>query len=292
MMVSYVSVNGDLLPPNEFGFSPANRAFRYGDGVFETIRLEQGRVLWGERHYWRLRRSAVLLQMNWNQQLTLPVFTKTLRSLYETNHPDGESARLRFSLFRSEGGYYTPLKDDTQFIIESEPLTGEPYIFNERGLTLGLYQAQQKSADAYASLKTSSALLYVMASLYKKKLGYDDCVIVNQDGMVTEATSSNIFIVKNGQLITPDINQGCVEGIMRSVVIDLAEANDIIINTSPVTMNNLRDAHEVFLTNAIQGLVWVRCFEDKLYGNTLSRQLAALLQEKTMHDHGLQSLHK
>ncbi len=285
MMNSYVSVNGELVHPGLCILSPANRAFRYGDGVFETIRLEQGQVLWGERHYLRLRRSAALLKMNLDAQFTLPVFAKLLKALYDANHPGGESARLRFALFREDGGYYSPVRDDARFIIESETLAGECYALNEFGLTLGLYSAQRKSTDAFASLKTSSALLYVMASLYKKTHGYDDCVIVNQDGTVAEATSSNIFIVKGGQLYTPGTNQGCVEGVMRSVLIDLAGANGLSLHESVVTIDDLRAAEEVFLTNAISGLAWVRSFENSLYANTFSRHLSALLQAKTNHDH-------
>lgn len=292
MMVYYFSDNGALVHPKSFGLSPVNRAFRYGDGVFETIRMEQGHVLWGERHYLRLRKSAVLLQMNWDVQFTLPVFIKALKSLYDTNHPGGEHARLRFALFREDGGYYTPTRDNPRFIIESAALSGERYALNVHGLTLGLYPEQCIIADTFSSLKTSSAMLYVMASLYKKKHGYDDCVIVNQIGHVAEATSSNLFIVKSGQLYTPGVNQGCVEGIMRSVVIELAETGGLQVFESPVTMDDLNSADEVFLTNAIQGLTWVRCFGSRLYGHAMTKRLSGLLQEKTNHDHGLKCLHE
>lgn len=274
-----VSVNGTLMKYEEMQLSKSNRAFKYGDGIFETIRLEQGRILWADMHFQRLQRSAALLKYSWDPDFDKARFLQVIGELYHANHAGMPAVRIRFAMFRHAGGYYTPLSSDVSYIIESESLTGNAYPWNPTGLSIGIYPEQQKMAGPYASLKTSSALLYVLAALYKQEMGLDDCLIMNNLGHIAEGISSNIFLVKGGQVITPSLDQACVDGIMRRVLIELLLLKEVPVLETVVDTALLTDADEVFMTNAIQGISQVSQYGNKQYSHDFSRQCRAWLTE-------------
>ncbi len=274
------SLNGQLIQQDAFALSPANRAFRYGDGVFETIRVAGGRVLWAPLHFARVTKAAATLCLNLPEQWALPYFEEVITALSTTNHGKGCHARVRFSLFREDGGRYAPITNNAAFLIESEGLDQGLFELNNKGLLIGIYPEIRKPANMLSSLKSINAQLYVLASIYKRNKDLGDILILNEEGFVAEATSSNIFLVKGGRLITPAPDQGAVEGIMQQVICRLATDNDILVKACPVSPDDLLAADEIFLTNAIQGIRWVMGFRQKRYYNNFSRKMMALLNDQ------------
>lgn len=272
----FISTNGLLRRADRCSLSPANRSFRYGDGIFETIRVSNQQILWSKIHYSRLVQASNMLEMNIDETFTHAYFNSVISKLYQANHPNGEAARIRFSLFRNDGGYYTPERLDASFIIESEKLPTELYVLNQSGLSLTTYPLQKKPSDSFSMIKSSSALLYVMASRYRQKEGYDDCLILNTDGFVAEATSSNVFLYKDGVLYTPGLDQACVDGVMRRVICRLAPEMGYQVVEKAMRISEFEAAEELFLCNAISGVKWVGQFNHSRYGNTL----AGMLQER------------
>lgn len=191
-----------------------------------------------------------------------------------------KSARVRLSVFREDGGLYTPETNGIGWIIEAEPMDDEDYIFAERGLKIDIYQEYRKGVNRLSNLKSSNALLYVLAALYKKEKGLDDCVLVNQQYNVIETVSANLFAVKNGVLYTCPIGEGCVDGVMRSVIMDIARENRIAVYEVPMPMSVLFNSDEVFLTNAVKGVSWVAEYKGKRYTNATCQKLQELLNEK------------
>lgn len=279
MKEPYISYNGTCIPRKDFGISPANRSFRYGDGVFETIRVEDGTMLWASTHYQRLRRSAAILQMILPGSFGPEAMREQVLELYHKNHPDGGSARVRFSLFRSDGGLYTPTSNLTAHIIESDEVPGQGYSFPAEGLKVDIYPDLGKPLGAMSNLKTSSALMFVMASLYKTRENLDDCLILNHHGAIAEATSSNVFLVRGQELLTPGLDQDCVDGVMRSVIIELAKSNGLEAREAPLILGQVEHADELFLTNTISGISWVRRFRHVTYKNHVAAQLSEVLNE-------------
>lgn len=274
------SLNGQLIQQDAFALSPANRAFRYGDGVFETIRVADGRVLWSPLHFARVSRAAEALHLNLNKNWSLPYFEQAIIALTRTNHGEGCHARVRFSLFREDGGRYAPITNNAAYLVESESLDQGFFDLNYKGLLIDLYPEIRKPANMLSSLKSINAQLYVLASIYKRDKDLGDILIMNEKGFVAEASSSNIFLVKSGRLITPAPDQGAVEGIMQQVVCRLATDNDILVKACPVSPDDLLAADEIFLTNAIQGIRWVMGFRQKRYYNNFSRKMMALLNDQ------------
>lgn len=279
-MSGFLSLNGKIIHRDELYISTQNRAFRYGDGVFESIRLQYPEVLWADLHFQRLQKAISILHFRMMPDWSFDVFKKSLLDLYAANSITTKAARVRLSLYRNDGGLYTPYSNNASILIEMELLDNENFTLNAIGIDLGMYQDIRKPLNALSGLKSANALLYVLASMYKRDKGFGDVLILNDEGMIAEATSSNIFIVSNESLYTPPISQACVEGVMRAVVIGLAQDLFIPVHETTISPLDLEDADEVFLTNAIQGIRWVKHFNHKRFKNKLASELIAALNNK------------
>jgi branched-chain amino acid aminotransferase len=135
----------------------------------------------------------------------------------------------------------------------------------------------KKSLDQFSKFKTINSLLYVQAAIYANQNNFNDSLILNGEGNIIESSSSNVFIASNGVLYTPPLDDGCVGGIMRMNVINLAINNGIKVYEYSLKPQNLLIADEVFLTNAIKGIEWVGGFQNKRYYNSLSRKIIDFL---------------
>lgn len=275
-----LSFNGKIISRSEFCLSPANRAFRYGDGLFESICIRQGKILWETEHYQRLSKGADLLKLNLHPEWSQEFFNKTITSLFNVNHKNNASARIRLTLFRNDGGLYTPFTNNASFLVESEPLDNNHFVLNTKGINVAIYSDIPKQYNILSGIKSINAQLYVLASIFKRHYGYGDALIINEEGMISEATASNVFIYKKGKLITPPLSQACVEGIMRAIVIKIVNESGVSFEEAKISPDNLVEADELFLTNAITGIKWVKEFSGKKYSNKLSTELIDKINDK------------
>ncbi len=275
MPITYINYNGNIIEASQPVFTAANRAFRYGDALFETIRLMQGEILFFEKHLSRLSRSMDLLRMNPNDDLTFHNLYLSIRHLDQVNNLKG-NGRIRLEVFRNDGGLYTPHSNDVSYIIETSLVTNKEYILNEHGLKIELYTDIKKPVSRLSNLKSSNALYYVMAGLHKNSTNTGDCLVLNTDGRIAEAISSNIFLVEGGKVLTPALTEACVAGVMRESVIEHLQSHRIPLIEKGITVEDLLKADEIFLTDVIHGMRWVSAFRNKRYFNNFSR---ALLQE-------------
>jgi branched-chain amino acid aminotransferase len=232
-----------------------NRAFIYGDLLFETIKIEQGKPMLSSLHYTRLTSSACLLKFD--MQLSFETFEQAIVDALNGQ----QTARVRFTLYRDSEGFYTPHTHKTAFTIEVFPLPDK----KNEGITIGLYTDLYKSCHELSNLKTGNALIYVMAGIWAKENGFDDAMLLNEHGCICEATSSNIFLVKNDKVFTPALTEGCVDGVMRSHIISQLKQGEYDIKETVIAMEQLLDADHVFLTNAVQGIVPVKQFGSKIF---------------------------
>ncbi len=279
-----LSFNGHLVSRKDFHLSTANRAFRYGDGVFESMRIRHGQIMWLIHHYQRLSRSIAALHMNMHDDWSAEYFEKTIKALCNVNHSPEGSARVRLSVFRNDGGLYTPFTNNASYIIESETVDQANYVLNTKGISVVPYEEIKKACNILSPLKSINAQLYVLAAIYKRNLGFGDALILNEEGLVAEATSSNVFVYKAGKLTTPALSQACVEGVMRAVIIEIAHQNGIPAVETKISLDDLASAEEVFLTNAVQGIRWVKEFKGKRFGNEMAEWLTTQLNERAMKE--------
>ncbi len=216
-------------------------------------------------HITRLKLGMTVLRMNVPAEFnTENMFEQIMLLLKHNSH--APNARIRLTVFRNEGGYYSPETNDISFLIESTELDST-YLLNQKGFWVDVYKDIKKSINKLANIKTGNALLYVMAGLAKQSMKLDDCFIINEKGIICESINSNIFIVKNGTLFTPPLSDGCVAGVMRKQIITLASQHKILVFETTQTDYTLSTADEVFLTNSISGLLWVGQYKQKYYTN-------------------------
>lgn len=272
----YCILNGHLISIYEPSVGFDNRAFRFGDSLFESIRICNNQVMFLKDHMTRLKLGMTVLRMNVPAEFTSANLQEMIVQLCKHNAA-APHVRVRLTVFRQNGGYYTPETNDISFLIETEELPNN-YELNQKGLWVDLYTDIKKSINKLSNIKTGNALMYVMAGLSKQSMKLDECFILNDQGNICESISGNIFLVKNGTLYTSPLSEGCVAGVMRKQIIAIATENKILTFESPITNYTLMNADEVFLSNSIKGVQWVGQFREKFYTNKMAQFFTQKLQ--------------
>jgi len=258
----YYLNNGDLQVDEKL-FGVTDRAWQFGDGIFESIRVSESKVLLMELHADRLARSAKML--GW----LLPIFwSKDFweeQILFLCQKNNWKNARIKIVVYRDCGGAYLPENDTISWIMHGEELPSKKFELNLEGLSTIEFSLLPKPSDILSIIKTTSALRYVQAARFALQNGVDDVLLTNQFGRFCEASSSNLFIVRENVLTTPPLSEYCLDGVMRSHILKLAKENGIEVDELPILKEDLIYADEVFICNAIKGIRWVSSFEENSY---------------------------
>jgi|JI9StandDraft_2_1071091.scaffolds.fasta_scaffold08985_4 branched-chain amino acid aminotransferase len=237
--------NGFWVDDTTQAFNLNHRITRYGDGFFETILVVDGQPAWAELHYKRLTKSALLLGLILPADFSFSSFQSTIIQLSEKHVAPYQ--RIRVVVYRNGSGTYLPTSNYAGVFI-----TSQAHSFDSDCLQLanvGIYEAITKPMNVLSALKSSNALLYVLASNFAKENSFDDVVLLNAAGRVCEATSSNLFVIKDDKIFTPSVTEGCVEGVLRTVLL-----NHFKMEETQITVEQLATADSVFLSNTIQGV--------------------------------------
>jgi len=277
-MKQHIYHKGEYFLSDEPILYSNNRALRFGDALFETIRLINGKPQMLKDHLTRMTKGLNVLKMQAPLNFEVGYIENIITELSKKNNLLKDS-RVRFTVYRKEGEHYTPDSNATDYLIETTPLEDMGYVLNAKGLTIDLFSDFKKSKNTLSSIKSANSLLFVLAGIYKKENNLDDCIILNDSMQIVEAISSNIFAVKNGVLYTPPIADGCVEGVMRKRIIEIAQTNKIAVYENSIMQNVLLGSDELFLTNSINGIKWVVAYKQKRYFNTTSKKIIELLNK-------------
>lgn len=277
-MSAFINFNGQILPAQSAVIKASNRAFRYGDSLFESMRMMKGRLNFANAHAERLQQGMKALRIDGYSQMDAYFIKEKAQELVQRNKC-GKNARIRISVYRDAEGFYAPSQNTMGYVMEATRIDEPYYTSNAKGLIMDVYDELPKSINAFSNLKTGSALSYVMAGVFKTKNSLDDAFILNQKGNLCESISANVFVWYDGQLYTPALSEGCIAGVMRQAVMKLAVENNIPLTEAEISPEILNEADEVFLTNATQGIQWVMGFGNKRYFNELSRKLMGKLND-------------
>ena len=275
-MVLYVNNNGTIFPNDAPTIHAGNRGHLYGDGVFESIRIMTGKPINIQNHVARMIQGANVLKINTPTYYSAAFFEEKILELIEKSGIK-EGGRCRMSIDRATGGAYLPDSNDSTFYIEVYPYNVSHFELNAKGLEVDIYRDIKLHKNFLSNYKTKTGIPYIMASICANDLGLDDLFLTNEKGNILESGSFNIFIVSNGVLYTPGLEEGCIAGTMRMQIINLAVKNNIKIYECSILPQNLLSADEVFFTNAIRGINWVGAYRTKRYQNNMSRRLVVLL---------------
>ena len=274
----YVNNNGDILENDGYTIKTGNRGYLYGDGVFESIRILDGRPINMVNHITRMLEGAIKLKMRPPSFFTLDFFEERIVELCKKSGIT-EGGRCRISIDRSSGGTFFPDSNEVEFYIEAYPTDINKFELNQRGVEIDIFMELKKDKTSLSNFKTKNGLIYILAAISAKEKGLDDYLITNYSGGILECTSSNLFVVSNGVLYTPGLEEGCLAGTMRMQVINLAISNGIKVYECNILPQNLLVADEIFLTNAINGITWVSGYRTKRYFNNTARRMVDLLNQ-------------
>lgn len=260
----FINYNGNLINENDPIIGANNRGLRYGDGLFETISYKKGNFVLLEAHLNRLWLGMELLKFDIPKLFNKTYILDQLNKLVSKNKH--LPARIRLMVFRGDGGLYDPENLKPNFVIQSWPLHTATHELNNNGLDLCIYRDARKCCDAFANIKHNNYLPYLMGALHAKTQQCNDAIILNQEGNVCDSTIANIFLIKDKRIFTPSLQQGCVAGTMRAFLIETLQLLDYEIVETAVSIDLLASADEVFLTNAIYNIRWVKSIENNQYG--------------------------
>lgn len=264
MMNLYFNLNGKVFSSDEKVIHADNRSFRYGEGLFETIRLHNNHIpLWNE-HFNRLYLSLPRLYFLLPAHFTSEFLKREVLSLAEKNKCS-RAARVRITVFKGEGGLWDVPASQFNYLIQCWPLEKQEFSMNENGLDIGVFDAGWKSCDTFSNLKNNNYLLYATAAQCAKQQKWNEALVLNQYKRICDATIANVFFVKNNMVYTPSLAEGCVAGVMRSYLLQQLKLAGIKTEEDEFTAADIMNAEEIFLTNAFYGIRWVKSFADKVY---------------------------
>lgn len=273
-----VIYNGKFLDDSKPVLPINNRAFHYGDGLFESFRVVNGKACFLPIHFNRALKGLEAMSIDPPEGIDVDRFQELVAELIKKNNISA-GGRGRFTVFRAGPGHYQPKGNEANHTIEMYEYVDNKYTLNQVGHTVDIYPEIKKPVNSLSVYKTLNCQVYIMASLWCKKNDLSDCLLLNDKGNIIETSCANIFIVSNGVLYTPHLDDGCVGGTMRMQVINSALEHDIKVYECSLTPQNLLAADEVFLTNAVKGIQWVRGYRTKRYFHKISDQLVEKINQ-------------
>lgn len=237
--------------------SSASRGLRFGDGCFETMKIINGKLILKELHFERLFSSLETLQFKIPKNFSADEFEKQIIEL-ATKNGHLQLGRIRLTSFGSDGGLYDAESHTPNYIIESFAISKTIGTFNDNGLVIDIFKDARKAADNFSHIKSNSFLPYVQAANWAKRNQLNDAIVLNAYDRVADTTIANLFIVSDGIIKTPALNEGCISGVMRKYLLQHCRKEGLPIEETQITVDDVENANEVFLTNAIRGIKWVK----------------------------------
>lgn len=274
-----INYNGTITTFSELDSNDISRASKYGDAVFETIRMREGKLLFIEDHYFRLMASMRILRMPIPMEFTPEFFVEEAEKLAE--EVAVTNGRLRLQVVRKATGKYTPSSDQSAtWWMELEELEEADYSWSEQGLTVELFKDHYVQPGLLSTIKSSNSLVYVLAGVFAQENGYDAMLLVNDKKMLVEANAANVFVLKDGVLKTAPLEDGALRGVFRKNLLAWAKEIGLEIKEESINPFELQKADEIWLTNTITGVQWVEKYRKRTYSGEKAKAMVELLGRK------------
>ena len=249
--------NGERIEKSDSLLQWDNRAFRYADAFFESMRVIDGKLLLWKYHYNRILFAWTILKMP--KSLSSEELSQSIRRALKESEIEHGMVRLIF--YRKAGGKYLPDNLSFDYVMEIQQGANH-YPEQNNTYKVGSFGDIPKHPSLLQSFKSTQAGIYTLAALYAKEQHWDDALLLNPTNMLVEATSSNIFLRYKGALITPPLIDGCVRGVVREALIDFCYEHKQVLVEESFGEPELQQAEEVFLSNAFWGIRVVSQFQN------------------------------
>lgn len=275
-----VNFNGTLLLKQDSKLTIENRAYKYGDGLFETLKVVNGKIFFWEDHYFRLMASMRILRMEIPMSFTMEFLEAEILKTVEANDLLKSTARVRLNVDRGEGGKYLPTNEAVvNFSIVVEPHSNPFYtIDNKATYIVDLYKDYFMAPGLLSGLKSNNKAIQVIGSIYAKENDFDNCLVLNTNKSVIEALNGNLFLVKGDKIKTPPLEDGCLKGVMRKQILELlAKDVNLFVEEASISPFELQKADELFITNVILGIVPITQYRKKTYTTEFAKGIVSKL---------------
>lgn len=251
-------------------------------GLIETIKVINGRLVFKNLHVKRLFNSLKVINVN---ETEYKVEDRILRLLkYECIEHGLKNFRLRIEIQKNRAHEYMPEISALKWNCTLRPLESVKYSLNEIGLKLTILPKYNKPIDIFANLKHTERAIYDKAIHYAREHDFDDALVLNENNTIADASIYNVFIVKDGIIYTPALSDAPVAGVLRELL--LTRLTNIKIIEKSISVVDIYNADEVFLTNVIRGIRWVEFVDEKMYINTITKQVFEAFREVVFEHFG------
>ena len=253
-----------------------NRAFLYGDAVFETLIIFNDKILFWEDHYFRLMSSMRIIRLDIPDKYTPEFFKENIIKIHNNISQTGNS-RIRINIYRSSGGKYKPKKNTPSFIISCESINYNTYKLNKGHYEVDLYKDYYLDNQLISSIKSNNKIINVVASIYASENGFDNCILLNKDKLVSEFINSNLFIIKDEKIYTPTLKSGCLNGVVRKNLFKILSSSSFELCEQDLSTFDITQSDEIFGTNIAQGIFSVTKFRKKDYDCSKTKKIITIL---------------
>ncbi len=277
VLIMWVYLNKQFVEDDQARVSVFDRGFLFGDGVFETLRVRDRRPLFLDRHLQRLRQSCESIRLC--LPTPEPPWDTLLRELVDRNHL--EHTMIRITITRGVGGLGPDPSgcSNPTIVIFPRPLPQLTKDQHDQGVSLTILTTRRQPSSALPShVKSLNYLNNVLAKQEANEAHTFDGLLLNTDGHLAECTTSNMFFVKNQRLHTPSLQCGILPGITRGIVLELAQANGMVVQEGTYRPEDLLDADECFLTNTGFGVLPVGTIDTKRFTSHKSGSVTRTIQ--------------
>lgn len=257
-----------------------NRGFLYGDSVFESIRIVNNKIIFWEDHYMRLMSSMRIIRIEIPQSYTPDFFKVQITNTISKVNPSF-TGRVRLTIFRDGGGYYAPELSSPSFIVNCSVIDSKEFFLKDSEFKVDLFKDYYIQNDLLSNLKTNNKLINVLAGIYANENNLDNCILLNNKKNVTEFLNGNLFIVRGNKIITPNLDSGCLKGVMRKKIIEYVKLlPEFSIEETVISPFDLLSANEIWLTNSISGIINVTNYRNKSFSNDIAKIFIDFLNKK------------
>lgn len=270
--MEYFIYDGKIYKNDTDLISINSRGLRFGDGLFETLKSSNNILQFTDDHFERLWKGMNLLQFKVPVHFTTKSLQRQIQELLNRNRHNS-IARIRLTVFRGDGGLYDNINHLPHYLIQTWSLPDDTGKWLSNGLSMGIYNDVKKSCDILSNLKHNNFLPYAMAAVYAKKQKWNDAILLNSHGRICDTTIANIFLIKENVIYTPSLREGCIAGVMRKNLLLQFSDDKLHVVEGEITIGDLEEANEVFLSNSIHNIRWVQCIGDKKYDNKCTQKI-------------------
>ena len=264
-----INYNGNIISEIDPFLTIHNRAFRYGDGVYDICKYSYQKLIFWEEHYLRLMAGMRILRMNIPMSFAMEFLEEEIKA----NGIETKPAKVRLSIFRKEG-----TSNEIDYLIETKVIENPFYVLNEEPYEVELFKDFFVQPDLLANVNHLNRNANVLGRIFADENDYHNCILLNSNKSIAGMLDGNLFVVNGNTLKTPALTDGALNGIIRKMLIKtLGKTKDYEVVETSISPFELQKADELFITNTLVGIQPITQYRKKTYSTEVAKNLIGKL---------------